>query len=147
MDNEPLLLNVLEMWMCLVFRCLPAATLEEWLPGDVEVRGGLGVLNIQAPVENGMEGGARERVDLSRDRDPLVRGWAEIKRGEWREKVKRELGLVEAGEKGGKEEGMGAVESAVRAVPAWMAAVSGAVGGAIGGAALMWIFLRRARGR
>ncbi|KAK7193920.1 hypothetical protein DPSP01_012740 [Paraphaeosphaeria sporulosa] len=135
MDDEGLLLDVMEMWMCLVFRCLQKETLETWLPGDVERRGKLGGLNVWAPVERYDRGG--EMVHLRASEDWLVAEWGELKRGEWKERVMKELDLEERKEE--KHVGPLAVEGA----PPWVYAV----GGAIGGAAVMWIVLRRVGGR
>ncbi|KAF1970252.1 hypothetical protein BU23DRAFT_538232 [Bimuria novae-zelandiae CBS 107.79] len=84
MDEPDLLLNLLEMWMCLVFRCLPKQTLQEWLPSGVETGGEIGSLNIQCPLDTWEgPGGKHERVDLRNAEDPLAREWAEMKRAEW----------------------------------------------------------------
>ena len=77
MDDPGLLLNVLEMWMGLVFRSLPACMLEEWLPEGVEKErkegkeGVFGGLNIRSPLDQGNS--TSEWVDLSGSDDPLVR--------------------------------------------------------------------------
>lgn len=84
MDEPELLLNLLEMWMCLVFRCLPRQTLEQWLPTDVRKEANMSALNIQCPVDNWEGSSSRpERVDLRNAEDPLVREWEEMKRLEW----------------------------------------------------------------
>ncbi|KAJ4354580.1 uncharacterized protein N0V89_006317 [Didymosphaeria variabile] len=143
MDREALLLNVLEMWMGLVFRCLPAKTLEEWIPSSFSRSSGLGALNIQCPLEN-YDGARREMVDLSGSEDLLVREWGEMKRAEWKEKVKKELDLVDREEETGVvvEEKTRNIAVTERAPP-WMFGVSGA----IGGAAMMWLYMSRAKGR
>lgn len=83
MDDPTLLLNVLEMWMCLVFRSLPEHTLKEWLPDDVLVdkkkltakEGVVGGLNVSSPLDQGVEMKEREFVDLSEEDDPVVRDY------------------------------------------------------------------------
>lgn len=77
MDDPSLLLNVLEMWMGLVFRCLPAPMLEEWLPEGVSAKrkegkeGVFGGLNIRCPLDQGDS--KSDWIDLSESDDPLVR--------------------------------------------------------------------------
>lgn len=86
MDAPDLLLNVLEMWMCLVFRTLPDETLAAWLPDDGTVNksrkegreGVFGGLNIASPLDNGQR--QREWVDLSESEDPLVREYLGVDR-------------------------------------------------------------------
>jgi hypothetical protein len=80
MDTPDLLMNVLEMWMCLVFRTLPTQTLDLWLPSDGSVKrrklgqeGEFGGLNIACPLDQG--GTMREWVDLSDSNDPLIRDY------------------------------------------------------------------------
>jgi hypothetical protein len=79
MDDPALLLNLLEMWMCLVFRTLPPQTLAEYLPSAVDAKprvgkeGEFGGLNIASPLEQGT--GAWTQVDLSESQDPLVRDY------------------------------------------------------------------------
>jgi hypothetical protein len=79
MDDPALLLNLLEMWMCLIFRTLPPQMLTEWMPADVDAKrklgkeGEFGGLNIASPLEQGA--GGRTWVDLSDNRDPLVRDY------------------------------------------------------------------------
>jgi hypothetical protein len=81
MDSPDLLLNVLEMWMCLVFRTLPMPTLEAWLPDDGSVKRGrkegqegeFGGLNIASPLDQGEQ--QREWLDLSDSDDPLIRDY------------------------------------------------------------------------
>ena len=78
MDQPELLLNVLEMWMCLTFRSLPTQTLDTWLTGLEGVskerkegkEGQFGGLNIASPLDQGDK--AREWVDLGDSDDPLV---------------------------------------------------------------------------
>lgn len=70
MDSVDLLLNVLEMWMCLVFRCLPEQSLQEWLPVGVKKNSDMGFLNIASPLDQGET--AREWVDLRGTGDPIV---------------------------------------------------------------------------
>jgi hypothetical protein len=79
MDCPDLLMNLLEMWMCLVFRTLPLQTLEEWLPNEGSVRKGrksgaegeFGGLNIASPLDQGDK--QREWLDLGDSEDPLIR--------------------------------------------------------------------------
>jgi hypothetical protein len=70
MDCPDLLLNVIEMWMCLLFRGLPKDVLAMWLPEGVPKEGEFGALNIALPVDHGAK--AKEWVDLSESDDPLV---------------------------------------------------------------------------
>jgi hypothetical protein len=86
MDAPDLLLNVLEMWMCLVFRSLPEESLREWLPSDGTIdparkegkEGVVGGLNIALPLDQGEK--SRNWVDLSESEDPLVREYLETTR-------------------------------------------------------------------
>ncbi|XPS74861.1 hypothetical protein M3J09_006976 [Ascochyta lentis] len=77
MDDPGLLLNVLETWMCLVFRSLPVSTLEEWIPEGISSgqkegkEGEFGGLNIRSPLDQG--DGKAEWVDMSTSEDPLAR--------------------------------------------------------------------------
>lgn len=78
MDCPDLLLNVLEMWICLVFRSLPLQILDAWLPDDEAVKKGrksgqegeFGGLNVAMPLDQG--GPHREWLDLSECEDPLI---------------------------------------------------------------------------
>ncbi|UPX11052.1 uncharacterized protein EKO05_0001676 [Ascochyta rabiei] len=104
MDDPGLLLNVLEMWMCLVFRSLPVATLKEWIPVGVSSgrregkEGEFGGLNIRSPLDQG--DGRAGWIDLSTNEDPLVREYLGVgaakseqpreQRGAETEKRKRE---------------------------------------------------------
>ncbi|KAI4660241.1 hypothetical protein J4E81_005907 [Alternaria sp. BMP 2799] len=80
MDHPELVMNVLEMWMCLMFRTLPEDTLKEWLPDDVLVdkkkltakEGIVGGLNVASPLDQGVEMKEREFVDLSEEDDPII---------------------------------------------------------------------------
>jgi len=80
MDHPELVLNVLEMWMCLMFRSLPEDTLKEWLPDDVLVdkkkltakEGVIGGLNVASPLDQGVEMKERGFVDLSEEDDPVI---------------------------------------------------------------------------
>lgn len=78
MDCPDLLLNVLEMWMCLLLRSLPTQTLEEWLPEGVKAEKNFGMLNIASPLDHGDT--EREWVDLSEFSDPLMQDyfWGEL---------------------------------------------------------------------
>lgn len=78
MDDPSLLLNVLEMWMSLVFRSLPASILEEWLPDGVSAKkegkeGVFGGLNIRCPLDQGNS--KSDWIDMSESDDPLVRDY------------------------------------------------------------------------
>ncbi|KAL6703247.1 hypothetical protein ACN47E_010035 [Coniothyrium glycines] len=80
MDEPALLLNVLEMWIALVFRTLPAEMLDVWLPDSECVTKGrksgkegvFGGLNVACPLDNG---GERHFVDMTDSEDPVVRAW------------------------------------------------------------------------
>ncbi|KAF1911893.1 hypothetical protein BDU57DRAFT_523985 [Ampelomyces quisqualis] len=93
MDCPDLLMNVLEMWMCLCFRTLPIQTLEAWLPDDGEMQKGrkrglegeFGGLNVACPLDQGEK--QREWLDLSDAEDPLIRDYL----GRGRESVKIEI--------------------------------------------------------
>jgi hypothetical protein len=82
MDDPVLLLNLLEMWMCLIFRTLPPQTLAEWTPSDVDAKrklgkeGEFGGLNIASPLEQGT--GGWTHVDLSDSQDPLVHDYLDV---------------------------------------------------------------------
>lgn len=81
MDCPDLLLNVLEMWTCLIFRTLPPQTLEEWLPSDGTItsrrksglEGEFGGLNIACPLDHGER--TRDWLDLSDSDDALIRDY------------------------------------------------------------------------
>jgi hypothetical protein len=85
-EKPELVMNVLEMWMCLVFRTLPEESLSEWLPSDGTINtarkegkeGLFGGLNIACPVDQGVKN--RTWVDLSKSEDPLVREYLETAR-------------------------------------------------------------------
>ncbi|KAJ4991288.1 hypothetical protein SVAN01_03186 [Stagonosporopsis vannaccii] len=82
MDDPALLLNLLEMWMGLVFRTLPTAMMEEWMPGDISPNrkegkeGVFGGLNIRCPLDQGDIKACW--VDLSESDDPLVREYVGV---------------------------------------------------------------------
>ncbi|KAH6860634.1 hypothetical protein BKA58DRAFT_37101 [Alternaria rosae] len=83
MDDPTLLLNVLEMWMCLVFRSLPENTLKDWLPDDVLIdkkrltakEGIVSGLNVASPLDQGVEMKERKFVDLSEEDDPVIQDY------------------------------------------------------------------------
>lgn len=83
MDAPELLLNVLEMWMALVFRALPEQISEVWLPSEAgDERRGNGVfggLNVASPLDTGQK--EREWVDLSESNDILVREYMRTRFG------------------------------------------------------------------
>lgn len=82
MDDPALLLNILEMWMGIVFRTLPVSTLEEWIPKGINPRrkegkeGVFGGLNIRCPLDQGDTKAGW--VDLSDSDDPLIRDYLGI---------------------------------------------------------------------
>lgn len=89
MDDVSLLLNVLEMWMCLVFRSLPDDSLARWLPDENSAisrkrktakEGVVGGLNVACPLDQGTTGMAeRSFVHLDTEADALVkRYWSEV---------------------------------------------------------------------
>ncbi|CAN9168593.1 unnamed protein product [Alternaria alternata] len=89
MERSDLVLNVLEMWMCLVFRSLPSDTLGEWLPDDELVdkgrktakEGVVGGLNVATPLDQGVGIKDMPFVDLSGEVDPVIRDYLrEVKR-------------------------------------------------------------------
>ena len=89
MERSGLVMNVLEMWMCLVFRSLPSDTLEEWLPDDELVdkgrraakEGVVGGLNVATPLDQGVGIKDMPFVDLSGEVDPVIRDYLrEVKR-------------------------------------------------------------------
>ncbi|KAI8936235.1 hypothetical protein NX059_006659 [Plenodomus lindquistii] len=96
MEDVGLLLNLAEMWVCLVFRTLPDEMLEEWLPDHRDVskerregkEGVFGGLNVACPLENG--GKEREWVDMSGSEDPLVREYLGVDRLKEEEEARRE---------------------------------------------------------
>jgi len=87
MDCPDLLLNILEMWMCLLFRSLPHQLLDEWLPVSSckeESKEEESALNIASPLDTGSNN-KREWLDLSTSTDPLVHDYlanGDRKRGE-----------------------------------------------------------------
>ena len=107
MDAPDLLLNVLEMWMCLVFRTLPVQSLETWLPSDGTVNksrkqgqeGEFGGLNIACPLDHGEK--QREWLDLSESDDPLVRDYLGLGRkiSETEQRKRSDVQYVKAEEK------------------------------------------------
>ncbi|KAF2833120.1 hypothetical protein CC86DRAFT_365096 [Ophiobolus disseminans] len=107
MDSPDLLLNVLEMWMCLVFRTLPKQMLEEWLPNDGTINknrkegqeGEFGGLNIACPLDHGEK--QREWLDLSESDDPLIRDYLGLGRkiGEGELRKRSDIQYVKAEDK------------------------------------------------
>ncbi|EMD61300.1 hypothetical protein COCSADRAFT_39036 [Bipolaris sorokiniana ND90Pr] len=91
-DDMPLLMNVLELWMCLIFRSLPIQVLEEWLPDDGSVErkrkagkeGVVGGLNVACPLDQGRD--ERTFVDLSDEEDPLIKAYLKEVRRKKKEK-------------------------------------------------------------
>jgi hypothetical protein len=89
MEKSDLVMNVLEMWICLVFRSLPSDTLGEWLPDDELVdkgrktakHGVVGGLNVATPLDQGVGVKDMPFVDLSGEVDPVIRDYLrEMKR-------------------------------------------------------------------
>ncbi|KAH6839336.1 hypothetical protein B0T12DRAFT_366351 [Alternaria alternata] len=89
MERSDLVMNVLEMWICLVFRSLPSDTLGEWLPDDELVdkgrktakEGVVGGLNVATPLDQGVGIKDMPFVDLSGEVDPVIRDYLrEVKR-------------------------------------------------------------------
>ena len=89
MERSDLVMNVLEMWMCLIFRSLPSDTLEDWLPDDELVdkgrktakEGVVGGLNVATPLDQGVGVKNMPFVDLSGEVDPVIRDYLrEVKR-------------------------------------------------------------------
>lgn len=86
MDRPDLMLNLLELWMCLVFRTLPPQILKEWLPDDETIskhphEGKEGIfqgLNIALPLNHGEK--TRDWLDMSTTEDPLVRDYLGVGR-------------------------------------------------------------------
>ncbi|KAF2496257.1 hypothetical protein BU16DRAFT_581639 [Lophium mytilinum] len=82
-DRPDLLLNILEMWVCLLFRSLPVASLHTYLPpGSLVSMGPPESLNVALPLDQGVEMAEREMVDLKAVRDPLLREWFKLDEGE-----------------------------------------------------------------
>jgi len=108
MDSPDLLLNVLEMWMCLVFRTLPEQILNEWLPDDGTINksskegkeGEFGGLNIACPLDHGEK--HREWLDLSESDDPMIRDYLGLGRkiSESEQRKRSDVQYVKAEEKG-----------------------------------------------
>ncbi|KAF2656543.1 hypothetical protein K491DRAFT_375985 [Lophiostoma macrostomum CBS 122681] len=73
MDQPDLLLNILEMWCCLLFRSLPRQTLETYLPPTslMETEQAALTLNIATPLDHG-DKAPREFIDLSYVQNPIV---------------------------------------------------------------------------
>jgi len=44
-------MNVLEMWCCLLFKCLPRASLEEWLGQELAVGESINSMNVACPLD------------------------------------------------------------------------------------------------
>ncbi|CBX92863.1 hypothetical protein LEMA_P055690.1 [Plenodomus lingam JN3] len=97
MDDVGLMLNLLEMWVCLIFRTLPEQVLEEWLPGHPDVgkgrkegkEGVFGGLNVACPLDSGSR--EREWVDMSGSDDPLVRDYLSVDRMKEEEVARKEV--------------------------------------------------------
>lgn len=81
MQRPDLVLNILEMWCCLLFQTLQPAQLEEWLPPGCEVRENVGRLNVALPLDQGGTRAARCTIKLLKDsRDPLVHEYYDLVR-------------------------------------------------------------------
>lgn len=75
MDRPDLLLNILEMWCCLLFRSLPSPSLREYLPPTYKLPplGPPESLNIALPLDQGTPLYAQGmKLDLSYSKDPLI---------------------------------------------------------------------------
>jgi len=78
-EQTGLLLNIVEMWCCLLLRSLPLPTLEIWLPPNTKLQhpGDPRPLNIANPLDQGGKG-ARSWVNLSGSQDPLVQEYIKV---------------------------------------------------------------------
>jgi len=82
-DRIDLVLNILEMWTCLLFRSLPKASLVAYLPpGSPVPTGPPESLNVALPLDQGVEMSERDVVDLRTVKDPLLREWFRLDEGE-----------------------------------------------------------------
>jgi hypothetical protein len=84
MERLDLVMNVLEMWMCLVFRSLPTDTLQEWLPSSLLVddrkrlvakEGVVGGLNVASPLDQGTDVKQMPFVNLSGEEDSIIQSY------------------------------------------------------------------------
>jgi hypothetical protein len=84
MERLDLVMNILEMWMCLVFRSLPTDTLQEWLPSSLLVdddkrlvakEGVVGGLNVASPLDQGTDVKQMPFVDLSGEEDSIIQSY------------------------------------------------------------------------
>ena len=83
MDRPDLLLNLMEMWCCLLFRTLPQPLLAEYLPpGSMVPVGPPDGLNMSSPLDQGLPLTEREWVDMSETQDPLLQGYYGFGRNE-----------------------------------------------------------------
>jgi hypothetical protein len=69
-------MNLLEMWCCLLFRSLPLNALEEWIQGEEEFYLNVPSLNVALPLDNGDDKASKRAINWLKDaRDPLARGY------------------------------------------------------------------------
>jgi hypothetical protein len=87
-SRPDLVMNLLEMWCCLLFRSLPADSLEEWIgkpeDGDFDVPS----LNVALPLDSGDDRASKRAIEWLKDaRDSLAREYyADVKKGRLRPK-------------------------------------------------------------
>ncbi|KAF2761594.1 hypothetical protein EJ05DRAFT_496500 [Pseudovirgaria hyperparasitica] len=71
-----LLLNLLEMWCCLLFQTLPKGLLREYLPGETAVAArDFEHLNVALPLDQGDTGVYHDVEELANSHDRLVRSY------------------------------------------------------------------------
>lgn len=85
--EEQLILNIQEMWMCLVFQTLTPVQLDDYLPEGVQKLWSGNHLNVALPLWQGFTGDKDSVRDATggrhafqqylRSEDPIVREWAE----------------------------------------------------------------------
>lgn len=82
-----IVLNLLEMWCCLLFRCLPVQTLERWLQDedfyDVSFDGPVLTLNVASPLDMGDSLASSKAFELLKEsNDDLARQYyADVRQG------------------------------------------------------------------
>ncbi|ORY06525.1 hypothetical protein BCR34DRAFT_571323 [Clohesyomyces aquaticus] len=90
MSRPDLVLNILEMWCCLLFRSLPMKTLDEFLPPGYIAKPSLPwPLNIANPLDHGDQQ-KRDWVDLSGSQDTLINEYLNQKVQKVEQKVDRQ---------------------------------------------------------
>jgi hypothetical protein len=86
-SNIRLILNLLEMWCCLLFRCLPAQTLNTWLHEedfyDISFDGPVRSLNVALPLDMGDGLASSKAFELLKESpDELARQYhADVRKG------------------------------------------------------------------